>query len=298
MTIFVVGNATVDHCFEVDRLPVPGETRITKASHTDAGGKGLNQAIAASRTGASVSFIGPVGNDAGGKLIRSRLADERVDFTGVKSIDSPSDQSIIFVDPAGENMIVSTAYLSSAMEPNDIAEPLSSIVAGDTLLLQGNLSFETTRHCLALGHQKDARTIMNPAPITFDYTKLWQFIDTVIFNEVECRVLTGERPELGVESLRRYGVDTIIVTLGAKGAMVVSDNTSWNVFAPEMKVVDSTGAGDVFCGVLCAGLSLGMSIDHASRYATHAASLSVTRRGTASSIPTMSELSSIKKALF
>ena len=135
----------------------------------------------------------------------SRLADERVDCTGVKSMDGPSDQSIIYVDPAGEYMIDSTAGLSGAMEPTDIAEPLSSIAAGDTLLMQGNLSFATTSHCLALAHQRNARTVVNPAPITFDYTNLWQFIDTVIVNEVECQVLTGERPDLGIERMRRHG---------------------------------------------------------------------------------------------
>src|SRR5439155_19174294 len=169
MTILVIGNATVDLSFEVDCLPRPGETLLARSRMIDAGGKGLNQAIVAHRAGAGVAYVAAIGEDLEGEIVSRRLLDEEMDIAHLLRRKGATDQSIIYLDSKGENSIVSTAAMAASLGTLDAEAPLSALGPGDLLLMQGNLSQETTHGCLARGRWQSARTLLNPAPIAFDY---------------------------------------------------------------------------------------------------------------------------------
>ena len=158
MTILVVGNATVDLSFEVDHLPEPGETLLARSRLVDAGGKGLNQAIVAHRAGAAVAYVAAIGDDAEGQIVCRRLLDEEMDLAHLRIREGATDQSIIYLDPHGENAIVSTAAMAASLGATDAAAPLDALGSGDLVLLQGNLSRSTTEACLTQARGCGARS--------------------------------------------------------------------------------------------------------------------------------------------
>jgi ribokinase len=292
MTVLVIGNATVDFSFEVDHLPAPGETLLAHSRLIDAGGKGLNQAVVARRAGATVVYLAAVGTDANAQVIRNRLAAEGLDDQLLVR-DGPTDQSIIYLAPGGENMIVSTADRAAPVRRTALA--LETLVRG-CAFMQGNLGRETTRSCLAAGRRRGARIVLNPAPIAFDYGDLWSCVDVAVVNLVECRGLGGKDDP--VEAARRLiatGAAAVVVTLGKQGALAVTSEAVRAAPAPIVAAVDATGAGDVFCGVLVAALADGDSLADAVPSAVAAASLSVTRRGTSSAFPSAAELAALRR---
>jgi ribokinase len=295
MTILVIGNATVDLSFEVDHLPRPGETLLARSRMIDAGGKGLNQAIVAHRAGADVAYVTAIGEDQEGEIVSRRLLDEEMDIAHLQVRKGATDQSIIYLDPKGENAIVSTAAMAASLGTLDAEVPLASLKPGDLLLMQGNLSRTTTEACLIEARRRGARTLLNPAPIAFDYAGLWPMVDVAIVNEVESRVLGGIEPhDAAARRLLELGTGAVIVTLGAAGALVVTRDAVRPVPAPAVPVVDTAGAGDVFCGVLAAALAQGRNLVDAVPLAVAAASLAVTRRGTSSAFPSAAELAALE----
>jgi ribokinase len=294
MTLLVVGNATVDLSFELEALPRPGETLLARGRMVDAGGKGLNQAIVARRAGAAVIYVAPVGDDAEAAFIRGRLAAEGLPASDLLVRPGPTDQSIIYLDRGGENMIVSTADRARSLAAAEVAPRFAPLGRGDLLLLQGNLTRATTESCLALGRERGLLTLLNPAPIDYPYDGLWPLVDLVIVNEVEAATLGG--PGLPAEAVRRLlaaGAGAAVVTLGPDGALIVGRDGARRVPAPAVTAIDSAGAGDVFCGVLAAALAERRPLGAAVAWAVAAASLSVTRRGTSSAFPTPAELATI-----
>jgi len=296
MTVLVIGNATVDLSFEVDHLPQPGETLLASSRMIDAGGKGLNQAIVAHRAGADVSYVAAIGEDLEGEIVSRRLLDEEMDIAHLQRRKGATDQSIIYLDPKGENAIVSTAAMAASLGTLDAEGPLASLKPGDLLLMQGNLSLATTEGCLERARRQGARTLLNPAPIAFDYAGLWPLVDVAIVNEIEGRILAGmQSPSQAAAHLLSLGAGAVIVTLGAAGALLVTRDGVRSMPAPAVQAVDTAGAGDVFCGVLAAALYRGGSVADAVPLAVAAASLAVTRRGTSGAFPTAAELADLEE---
>jgi ribokinase len=293
MTVYVVGNCTLDRLFHVPRFPKPGETLLASASMIDIGGKGANQAVVVRRCGVSTRLGAAVGHDPDATAIRERLEAEGLDMSDLLVAPTATDQSIIWVAPDGENMIVSSHSAAARLTPVAVMPLLARIARSDLLLMQGNLSLETTRHCLAVARGRSARTIVNPAPVQFDYAELWPLVDIAVLNEVEIAELGGGGPDEGGRRLLALGAGSIVATLGAEGAHLIRREATVNLSAPQVNAVDTTGAGDVFCGVLVAGLASGLEITMACRAAVQAATLSVTRPGTQSSFPTAAELAKI-----
>ena len=196
MSILVVGNATVDIFYEIKRLPSTGETLLASGRMVDAGGKGLNQAIAASRSGVVVDYVAPLGDDTAASVIRNRLASERLQTAELLIGPVPTDESIILVTPDGSNTIVSTNSAAKWLTVDTVARRLESVQANDTLLLQGNLSKETTEKCLEAAASAGARTVLNPSPIGFSYDDIWPLVSLAVVNEIEAVQLgNSEDPE-------------------------------------------------------------------------------------------------------
>ncbi|MFO1056119.1 MAG: ribokinase [Dongiaceae bacterium] len=300
MIVHVVGNAVLDITFELDRLPQPGETLLARARRTDVGGKGLNQAIVARRAGGTVRFAAAVGRDAEAALIGERMAAEGLAADGLLVGPGPTDQSIIHLDRAGENMIVSTAAQARGLTAAALLPRLEGLGPADLLLMQGNLTRAATEACLRRARAAGARTLLNPAPIDWDYGGLWPLVDLAIVNEGEaCRLGGVDDPLAAARGLGAGGAGAVVVTLGPRGAVLLRGSAAERFPAPAVTAVDTAGAGDVFCGVLAAALSPGipegpMPMRDAVAWAVAAASLSVTRPGTSSAFPAAAELARLR----
>jgi len=295
MKILIIGNITIDHSYEIDHLPRPGETILAMSQMTDIGGKGLNQAIVAKRAGASIIFRSKIGNESDNSLIYKRLGLEGIDPADLLVGDGETDDSLIFLSKMGENCIVSTKTMAQSIEIEDVNGYIDKLMPNDILLMQGNLTRKTTEYCIKAGHSLGVKVVVNPAPIEFEYNDLYSYIDFMIVNEVESQILTGEtNPQIATKFFLQKNVKNVLVTIGEKGALLVTNKTGL-VHIPAMKVraVDTTGAGDVFVGTFCAGLATGLSHEMACAWAVNAASLSVTRRGTFSSFPNQLELNQL-----
>ena len=293
--ILVIGNVVVDISYDVPTLPRAGETLVASGMVTDIGGKGFNQAVVCQRSGSKVHLIAAIGNDAEGALIESKAPNLGLARSDFVLRDGISDRSIIFVADNGENCIVSTTEKALSLTIDDVEPFLEGLTSADTLLLQGNLTLEMTKSALRRARSRGARTLVNPAPITFDYQELWRLIDVAVVNDVEGEVLTSARgADAAAERLLSFGVQHVLVTRGRDGVLFRNASQRHRIEAPSVPAVDSAGAGDVVCGVLAAALDQGMAPLPACRWAVAAASLSVTRRGTLKAFPSERELSDLK----
>ena len=291
MSVIVIGNVTVDLSYELMKLPRPGETLLASGKMVDAGGKGLNQAIAASRTGTSVDFIAPAGDDAAAEMIRKRLASERFRIIELFVTPFATDESIILVATDGLNAIVSTDSSAKWLTVEAVAPFLKNVKAGDTLLLQGNLSPRTTKHCLDVGSDAGVRTVLNPSPIDFSYDDIWPSVHTVVVNEIEAEQLSGEKdPGKAGRRFLNMGLETVIVTLGSNGAIAITKGLQATVATPKVTAVDTVGAGDMFVGAFVGALDLNLSLKQSLDFAVEAASRTVTRRGTTAAFPSAKEM--------
>ena len=287
--LHVVGNAAIDTIFCVDRLPLPGETVVAAAMVEDIGGKGANQAVVAARAGVPVRLIAAVGDDEAARRIRVALDAEGVISDGLWTIPGPTDRSSIYVDAGGENTIVSLTRAARAFDPLALGA-LDTLTGDDMLLCQGNLEPGVLASCLAMARQKGALTALNPSPVFLSAGFDWGLADLLVANRIEAKQLTGlDDPTDAARRLRAAGSGTVVVTLGRQGALLVADEVS-TVAAPALDAVDTTGAGDAFCGVLVAMRLRGLSWLDALALAAEAAAISVTRRGVLEAFPTVDEI--------
>ncbi|MER9951436.1 ribokinase [Mesorhizobium sp. M0047] len=291
MRVHVVGNVCVDTTFRLDRFPAPGET-LNASEHADGlGGKGANQAVAAARTGADVRFRAAIGNDAAGAWITKQLSRD-LDASHLTMLQLPSDRSTIMVDARGENLIVTGASCAAAFDPLADGDFIRSIEHGDIVVVQGNLDPDVTTACLKVARGAGAMTIFNPSPLAAGNTPGLSDVSVAIANAGEAAQLTGmSNPDAAARELIRQGAGTAIVTLGALGCLVGDGAGRIDRFvAPRVAVVDTSGAGDVFCGCLAGCLAAGMDLAVAARIAVRAAAISVGRAGTLGSCPDRQEM--------
>ncbi|WP_428672129.1 ribokinase [Reyranella sp.] len=278
--VVVIGNAGLDLRLAVPRLPLPGETLIGSDAARAPGGKGLNQAVVAARCGARVRFCAPLGNDAPeASDVERHLSLEGFDELILPHLPYATDFSLLMVQPGGENSIVSTSACSLALTVAEAEPVLHDVGEGDVVLLQGNLSLELTGYLLATARQRKATTIFTPAPFWPGAEKLMNGCSLVIANRLEAEALGS--------SIDR--ADAAIVTLGAAGCRFGA-----RIFPAEnVTAIDTTGCGDVFCGVMAAALSRGIAIDRAIGSAQKAAALTATRAGAFEALPSREELCEI-----
>jgi ribokinase len=291
MTVVVLGSVNVDLVVTVDRLPGAAETVVGGSFARHHGGKGANQAVAAARLGADVSFVGAVGDDEFGADARRNLANEGIDVAGLAVLDgAQTGVALIVVDDAGENQIAVASGANHGFdgsiwggrpEPSSTDVFLSCLEVGLDALVAG-----AERYAAA-----DALVVVNPAPAVELPAALIATRPILVPNEGEALTLTGESdPVTAARVLAARTGAPVVVTLGSMGAVVVQEGEFVRVPAPLVEAVDTTGAGDAFVGALAAELSAGRSLTEAVQFAVHAASLSVLVAGAGEGMPTRADV--------
>lgn len=294
--VIVLGSINRDLVLRVAAHPRPGETVAASDLLEFPGGKGANQAVAAQRSGAETLLVGATGADGFGISMRAFLSGEGIDIDHVRVVtDRPTGIAVITVDSAGENAIAVSPGANFALEARD-ANAIE-FRPGDHVLAQ----FETPEAFLLAGFAKakaaGGRTIFNPAPMKRLTPTLLALCDILVLNETELEAASGTSTLVREDEIeaaaRMLGTDegrVVIVTLGAKGCLAIHKGNVLRIPARNARVIDTTGAGDCFVGVLAAGLAEGRPLPEALERANHAAAISVTRAGAAGSMPMRSEL--------
>lgn len=283
--ITVFGSINIDFIGEVKRLPSPGETVAGSRLVIAPGGKGANQALAAARDGGSVRMVGAVGRDRYAGSALKLLRDGGVDLRDVAAVDEPTGTALIMVDEGGENII---AVLPGANERASTDQ--LKITASDTLLMQLEVPLAEVERAARVAKQAGARVILNAAPMQPVDTFI-DAVDVLVVNEGEALMLADEErdPVSAARSLANDG-RTVIVTLGARGAVALRGDRSFEAPALEVEPVDAVGAGDTFCGVLASGLSRGVGLEEATRRAVVAGSLATLKAGAQPAMPTKARI--------
>ena len=273
--VVVVGSCNLDLVSTTSHLPTAGETLVSLDYAEHAGGKGLNQAVACARMGARTAFIGCVGNDSAGSMLRETLELEGIDTSQLITVDAPTGRAFITVDSKGENTIVIVSGANSYVVATSFTLPSASVV-----LAQLEIPLTTVIHVFTQARLSDAITVLNPAPAAQLSDSLLAMCDFVVPNETESEALGG------TAQLLHAGAITVITTLGARGAEITDANSTVSIAPTQVRTIDTVGAGDAFVGALCAELSRGQEIQLAAQTASIAGALATTIRGAVPSLPT------------
>jgi ribokinase len=303
--VTVVGSINVDLVTQVARFPRPGETIIGGDLETIAGGKGANQAVAAARLGAEVTMVGRVGDDVFASQLKKNFAAEGIDVTHVSaSGDTASGVALILVDKAGQNSIVVASGANAKVTPKDVDRAAEAIATADVLLLQLEIPLESVHRAAQIAHEQGVKVVLNPAPARSLQADLLSLIDFLIPNESEASVLvstlsgssaTGQEEILpSADKLRSFGVDTVILTAGEKGAFLAEAGGTrrFPAFSLE-QVVDTTAAGDAFVAGLATAIAEGKPLSEAVLWGNAAGMLAATRAGAQPSLPSRAEIEAL-----
>lgn len=288
--VVVVGSINMDFTIETERMPKIGET-ISGGNFVNAfGGKGLNQAIALSRQGASVTFIGAVGNDSNGKLCLDYLKENGVDYKG-EILDNVSTGAAVITVCGGNNSIILNGGANMALTPEMIKRRESLFEEACMVVAQLEVPVETVVEAFKAAKRKNCLCVLNPAPAKKMPDELLSLTDIIVPNETEAEIITGiscdceENFKRCSDKLCEMGVKSPIITLGEKGSMIKLDGEYYFQKSYPVKAVDTTAAGDSFIGSMCAMLAEGKSIKEAMDYGARVSSVTVSTRGAAESIP-------------
>jgi ribokinase len=303
--ITVLGSFVADVAFRLKELPAWGETLFGSAFRLGPGGKGSNQAIAAARAGGRVSFISKLGRDTFGDLARRTYTEEGIDTRFLfETTEHPTGAAAILIDEAkGENAIVVVPGACYQLTPGEIDEARELIAQSAIFLSQLEVSVQAVERGMRLAHDAGVPVILNPAPAAPLPEYAYALCDYLTPNESEAAALTGlpvtnlGEAEEAAKALLARGVGTVILTLGAQGALIKDRRITQHVPAVDGgPVLETTGAGDAFNGGLAVALAEGLDVVSATRFGCAAAGISVTRHGTAPSMPRRSEVNALLAA--
>ena len=290
-TILVVGSINMDLVVRCPHIPAPGETILGSTLMETPGGKGANQAVAAGRLGGSVAMIGCLGTDAYGQALRASLAGAGVDAGSVRERGPRSGVALIEVGDGAENSIVVVPGANALLTSEDVEAALAAAPRAAVLLLQLEIPLPTVRAAAHLARQRGIRVLLDPAPAQPLPDELLAEVDILLPNQSEAALLAGlpvddlAEAERAGRALLARGPRTVIVKLGAGGALIVDAQGTRQIPGLLVEAIDTTAAGDCLAGALAVALVEGQSLEEAVRFANAAAALSTTRRGAQESMP-------------
>ncbi len=292
MRAYVVGNVAIDETYEVEALPTEGESILGTRRSSELGGKGANQAIVLARCGVPVTFIAGVGEDARADRLRADLVREPVDTRLVTLPDLATDLSVVMADPRGGNAIMTTVDCARSLDAATVAPVFAEAAPGDLMILQGNLAADMTATLFDLADTRSMSVVFNPSPVDRRFAGLLGRAAMQFLNEAEAKAYTGKTGEDAVRALVDRGSATVVMTLGAQGALLGTKDGVHTVPAQSCTVVDTTGAGDTYQSVaLAASIRQDAPMDvPALHAAAKAAAITISRFGTISALPSAREL--------
>lgn len=295
--IVVVGSSNTDMVIKMEHLPKPGETLLGGDFIMADGGKGANQAVAATRLGGDVTFVARVGSDIFGSEAVDKFTKEGMNTDHVLVDDkAPSGIALIFVDLKGENSIAVASGANNKLSPADVANAADQISTANVLLMQLETPVETVRAAAKLAHDNDVTVILNPAPARTLDDDLLKLISIITPNESELEQLSGlpvvdpTSAEKAARVLLDRGIETVIVTMGAQGSFLLTADRAVMIPSKAITAEDTTAAGDAFNGALAFALADGMPLEEALQFSNYTGALSATKMGAQPSMPTYNEV--------
>ncbi|HET7795539.1 MAG TPA: ribokinase [Rhizobacter sp.] len=293
--IVVLGSVNADLVLRCERLPRPGETVNGHDFETVPGGKGANQAVAASRLGGRVEFIGCMGDDALGAPARATLEHAGMGTAHLRArVGVPTGVAMILVEGSGQNCIALAAGANACLDIAQVDEAAATIAQASLLVCQLETPLASVRHAIGIARRHGVPVLLNPAPVQPLARTLLAEVDILVPNETEAAELLAvgalPDPAAAAAALLRQGPGTVIITLGGAGICIADSRGTRRCPAPDVQAVDTTGAGDTFIGAFAVALQEGLDIDAAAAFAQRAAAFSVTRAGAMASMPMRAEL--------
>lgn len=294
--VIVIGSSNTDMVVRSEHLPRPGETVLGGGFMMAGGGKGANQAVAVAKMGHPVVFAAAVGKDIFGEEAVARYKSYGIDTTYIVRKDTPSGVALILVDASAQNSISVALGANNELMLEDVMPALDIVEEGDIVLLQLEIPMSTVEACIGVAAAKGARVILNPAPAAKVGTAALSKLYLITPNQTEAEILTGVEVNdeasavKAAEALCALGVKKVVITLGSEGALLYEDGKAEIIPARKVEAVDTTAAGDVYNGAMCAALAEGMSLRESLRFATKASAISVSRVGAQPSIPSRTEV--------
>lgn len=301
--VVVIGSLNVDLISVAPRLPLPGETILGTSFHMAAGGKGANQAVAAARLGAPVAMVGRVGDDPFARLVRDEMTAAGVNIEHVLTDPGAfTATGSIFVDHSGQNSIVVASGANARLVPADIEAAAALLDDAALVVLQLEVPAAANMAALVAARRRGLPVILNAAPMNTAAADLIAACDWLVVNEIEAEQLGGRRvadvaDAVAVAESMKRPAQSIVVTLGPLGAVLVSGHRSVHFEAPQVDVADTTAAGDAFVGTLAAVLQRGGGADEALRCAVLAGSLACTKVGAIPSLPTAADVERLRSCV-
>ncbi len=296
--ICVIGSANVDLTFRTPRFPNPGETLMGRSLHQCMGGKGANQAVAAARLGAQITFVACVGDDSFGTASINQYRIEGIDTQHVRRVDhEATGTAAIVVDDHAENCIIVVPGANACLNSSDVARATEAIKQSKAVVCQLETPLSATLEAFRIARSAGVLTVLTPAPVVELPDELLQLCDVCIPNRTEIETLVKHKVNnlddalLATNSLLERGVRAVALTMGSDGAFVADLEQHMHIPAQKVQAVDTTGAGDAFSAALAVFLCEGCTLPQAAQRASLAASIAVTRLGTQTSFPTRAELS-------
>lgn len=297
--ITVVGSSNTDFCVKVERLPKEGQTVLGESFFIAAGGKGANQAVQIAKLGSEVVFVARIGCDYFGDKSIENFKNLRINTRYiVRDREHPSGAAVIFVDKNGRNQIAVAPSSNRFLNIGDIKKASEAIKRSKVLLLQLEVPLDAVKKAIEIAKKAGVTVILNPAPFKKLDNALLKKVDILVPNETEAEGLTGVKVKDVISAIKagrillKRGVNFVIITLGSLGCVLVDRSGAEHLPAPKVKAIDTTAAGDSFCGALAVAIAEGGDLIDAMWFANHCAAISVTRLGAQPSLPTRKEVES------
>lgn len=294
--ILVIGSSNTDMTIKTDKLPSPGETVLGGVFTMGHGGKGANQAVAAKRLGGNVTFVCKVGKDLFGESSVKSYESEGIDTSHILYSGHPSGVALINVDASAENSISVASGANLDFSPEDVKGLRDVIREASILLLQLEIPVDTVLEAARIAFESGVYVILNPAPACRLPEEIYRYVSLLIPNETEAGQMSGiqvsdcQSAEAAAKILTKSGAGNVIITMGSKGSMIYGEDGSGFIPSRKVDAIDTTAAGDTYCGALSVALSEGKNLYEAAVFATAASSIAVTRHGAQESVPERNEV--------